>query len=91
MAKVLKNVYFNSDNVDDAELLDFLYNQRNVSEYIKNLIRQDMKPVEASVLPMEYLDKLQQLLDSQVKLEPADAQEPDPIIAGILNLGQNAL
>ena len=91
MAKVLKNVYFNSDNADEAELLAFLYNQKNVSEYIKNLIRQDMKPVAASVLPMEYLDKLQQLLDSQVKPEPVDVQEPDSIIAGILNLGQNAL
>ena len=91
MAKVLKNVYFNSDNADEAELLAFLYNQKNVSEYIKNLIRQDMKPVAASVLPMEYLDKLQQLLDSQVKPEPVTVQEPDSIIAGILNLGQNAL
>lgn len=62
-----KFIPFNIQNPDDAELLAWLGQQGNVTQYVKRLIREDMESKQI-VFPEESLSKWL----SELKDEPQD-------------------
>ena len=62
-----KRIPFNDQKQEDAELLEWLGQQGNVTQYVKRLIREDMESKQI-VFPEESLSKWL----SELKDEPQD-------------------